>query len=281
MSKRKLEKSVMRCGGNVPVVASIIVLVAFIAGLLLGTLVVAKSYSGGSISALISPMTGSFADGYNAAKKKLADSGFFGRQMTGSLSGQITKVSGNEVTFTAPLVNPLDDESLKTRTAVADDKTTITLYRQKTADQITADQKAGQTETADAQSQIASFQKQLNKCGPGGTSSNTADCQKIYDDYNAAMQKLNDARALMDNFAKVDNAKLSDLQAGMQITVYGAEIKQAANQPAAPMPPAGNFTDISEQAKFTASQIIAREMPAAPAAPGIPAAPAAPVTPVK
>ncbi len=75
MTKRKISKGITKSGGNIPVVASIIVLVAFIAGLLLGSLVIAKAVSGKNV--LISQMTGSYADGYNAAKKIINDSLFF------------------------------------------------------------------------------------------------------------------------------------------------------------------------------------------------------------
>jgi hypothetical protein len=264
MAKRKMVKGMIRSGGNVPVVASIIVLVAFIAGLLLGSLVLARSVSGKNI--LISPMTGSFADGYNAAKKKLNDSGYFPHQ-NGTLSGQITGVNSNEVAFTAPLVNPLDDASLKTRTAVVTNDTTITLYRLKSADQLAADQQNGQKQMTDLQSQISSLQSQMNKCGPAaiGFTANSADCQTISKEYSDALQQMNQANQLMDMYVKVNNASLNDIKSGMQITVYGEKVQQPSNsQPAALAPLMNSFADISEQAKFNVSLIEVREMPAAP-----------------
>ncbi|MDD4902580.1 MAG: hypothetical protein PHE24_05615 [Patescibacteria group bacterium] len=266
MRKNKIAKGIVKSNGNIPVVLSIIVLVAFIAGLLLGSLVIAKAVGGKNV--FISQMTGSFADGYNAAKKKLADVGMFVSQSP-SLSGQITKVSGNEITFTAPLPNPLDDESLKTRIAVVSKDTVITLYRLKPAEKAASDLKEGQAEMAVLQTQMAALQTQLNKCmmPPAAAAQASAangpseECQAASKSYNEAIQKSNQAGQKMDAYEKVDKAAITDLKAGMQISVLGQEIKQADNQ-TAPMAMTGNFADISQQAKFTVSQVTAREAPA-------------------
>jgi hypothetical protein len=79
----------------------------------------------------------------------------------------------------------------------------------------------------------------------------------------------------MSPFAKVDNATLSDLKAGMQITVYGEKIDQTGNKP---MANPANFADISGSLKFNVSAIDAREVPA-PATPSAPAV--APSVPAK
>ncbi len=180
------------------------------------------------------------------------------------MSGQITGVSGNDVIINAPLINPLDDQSLKTRTAVATKDTVITVYKLKSSAQITADAKTGQQEMADAQKQMSSAQAQIAKCGPvvpgaASSSNSTSGCDQANKDYAAALQQLNQANQLMDIYVKSDNASLSDLKAGMQITVYGEQTAPAANQTVAPLPGASNFADISEQAKFNVSQIVARE----------------------
>jgi len=274
MRKKKISKSIFKSAGNIPVVASVIVLVAFIAGLLLGSLVIVKSIGGKttfSSSGVV--MTGGYADGWNAAKKKVADSGMFPHQ-NGVLSGKIKQVNGDEVSFTAPLINPLDDQSLTNRTAVITKDTVINLYRQKTSDQIAADQKTAQSNMADARSQLSSLQSQESKCmmmaPTASTSTDKSDCQTVNKKYNAAQQEMNAAMQLSDMFTKVDNATASDLKADMQVTVYGAATAQTGNQV---MP--GNYADISGQVKFNVSQIVAREVQAAPT-PSIPVA-----TPVK
>jgi hypothetical protein len=273
MAKKKISRSLMKSGGNIPLVASLIVLVAFIFGLLIGTLVVAKTASGVKISGL-SQMTGSFADGYNAAKKKLNDSGFFPHQ-TGLLSGTISSINGQDIVFSTSLVNPLDDASLTSRTAVVTPDTVITLYRQKTPTQIAADQAAGQKAITDIQTQITTLQSQMSKCSQGNlvspaTPNSTSDaCIATSKQYADALQKQSQIVQQMDVFEKVDNASLSDLKAGMQITVYGTKISQSVNQ-AGPTPiAASSFTDISEQSKFNVSAIEARDVPAL-AAPIIP-----------
>ncbi|HTW96931.1 MAG TPA: hypothetical protein VMD74_04720 [Candidatus Methylomirabilis sp.] len=254
MRKKKTSCNFLMCGGNIPLVSSIVVLVAFIFGLLLGSIVMARSV-GGPVS-LISSMTGSYADGYNAAKKKLADSGLVPALPKGVLNGQIAKINGNEVSFTSALANPLDDEALKNRVAVVDSNTTITLYRQKSAEKLAADQQAAQTEISALQATLNDERMKLSKCN----GSSPANCQSLNQEYNDNLQKFNTAEALTDVFEKVDNAALGDLKEGMQISVSGREIKtegQAA--------PGANLEDISTQLKFTAGSIIAREVTAPPA----------------
>jgi hypothetical protein len=277
MSKNKISKSFLQGSGKIPVIASLIVLIAFIAGLFAGTLVVAKSISGIKLASIVK-MTGSFADGYNAAKKKLLDSGIIPPRQQGILSGQITDISGNNITFTAPLANPLDDESLKTRTAVVANDTTITLYRQKSVEQMAQDQAAGQKAMTDLQGQISSLRIEMSKCQAPTASSSAKSgdaCATLSNEYADAIQKQNQINQQMSPFAKVDNATLSDLKAGMQITVYGEKIDQTGNKP---MANPANFADISGSLKFNVSAIDAREVPA-PATPSAPAV--APSVPAK
>ncbi|HTX86724.1 MAG TPA: hypothetical protein VMC41_01490 [Candidatus Nanoarchaeia archaeon] len=277
MAQKKIVKKMMKTGGNVPVVASLIVLIAFIVGLLFGSLVVAKSFSGGKVF-LANPMTGSFADGYNAAKQKLAASGILPPRQTGVLSGQITAINGQQITFSAPLANPLDNESLKIRIAVVTDQTVINLSRQKSAEQIRADQASGQKALSDIQSQISALQGELSKCAPGAaTAASNSDCAAISKNYADAILKQNQAIQQMDIFEKVDNASLADLKPGMQITVYAEKIAPAASQTSG-APGTSNFADISQLLKFNVSLIEAREI-SAPASAFLPRA--ATSTPVK
>jgi hypothetical protein len=254
MPRRKISKSFLKSGGNMPVVATLMVLIAFIAGLLFGTLLLAKSV--GRITGIDS---GSYAAGYDAAKKKLADSGLFPRQ-NGFLSGQITGVSGNEITFSAPLLNPLDDESLKTRVATVSGDTVVNLYRQKTADQAAADLNAGQKTMEDLQLKINSLQNKVDKClvNPAGKG-----CDTAAQEYSDALQKQKQASEQMDAFEKISNPPLTDLKVGMQITVYGEKVRQPENQTVG-SPVTEAFSDISQAVKFTASLIEVRQFLPAP-----------------
>jgi paraquat-inducible protein B len=147
----------------------------------------------------------------------------------------------------------------------------ITLYRQKSADQMAQDQQNGQKTMADLQSQISSLRIEMNKCQASITSSTKSgnDCAAISAELADAIQKQGQANQQMSPFAKADNATLSDLKAGMQITVYGEKINQTGSQPAGYL---GNFVDISQSLKFNVSALEVREMLAAPTAPAAPAA---------
>lgn len=67
-----------------------------------------------------------FKNGWMAAKQKLIDSGYVNADKN-SLSGIIKEIGENKIIFTAELVNPLDDESMKTRTALIAENTKIIL----------------------------------------------------------------------------------------------------------------------------------------------------------
>ena len=271
MTKRKLEKNVMKHGGNIPLVASIIVLIAFVAGLLVGTLVVAKTSGGNKLSGLVSPMTGAFADGWNAAKKKLAE---FNPQMgnVSSLSGQITAVKGKEISFKTALINPLDDESLKTRIAVIDNNTKITVWKLKTSEQAAKDQKESQATTASLQKESEALRATINDCNQkmmktaaptaaptAAITEESADCKTARAKSDANMKAMVDAQQKMDVYQKVDNASLSDVKVGWNISVMSLALK-TGDATKAPTPMMSQYENIASSQKFTASSIDVREM---------------------
>jgi hypothetical protein len=258
MTKRKFSKSFLRTSGNIPVVASLIVLVAFIAGLLIGTLVTTKAIGGKTIN------RGSYVEGYNAAKNKLDASGMI-PSFPGILSGQITAINGKEISFSVSLRNPLDDESLKTRVAVIDDSTKITLYHYKDSEQSAVDRGDAQKTLSDTQGKISSLQDKIDKCrssaAEASSTNNSSNCDSLSQKYNDLLKKQTDAFKKMDMFDEVSNASLSDIKPGMQITVYGTAINTATTTEngSAPMPGGSDLTDISNQAKFNVSRIEVRE----------------------
>jgi hypothetical protein len=74
-----------------------------------------------------------FADGWKAAREKLRDSNFPGTfAEIKSISGRILKIDSDGFTMETSLLNPLDDESLKTRSVKVGDKAEIFRQRQMT-----------------------------------------------------------------------------------------------------------------------------------------------------
>jgi hypothetical protein len=250
MKRKKSSGNVLKSGGNIPVVASIIVLVAFIVGLLLGALVVGKSYAGstGTKTFAGTMMTGGYADGWNAAKAKLRSSNF--GMMFGEIKnfgGQVISVSGDKVVFSAPLSNPLWDDSLKTRTAVIDKDTIITISTPLSPEKMQANQQAGQKQMADLRAQIDTLNSKLANCSPTETaSSNCGQNRQKINDLQAAMFA---AQSLMMSIPTQATGTLADISTGDNISVISDQ-------------------DISEAAQFTIKQIIVNKVSApAPVAP--------------
>ncbi len=267
----------MKHNGNITLVTSLIVLVAFVAGLLVGTLVVAKAYGGTGLTALVSPMTGAFTDGWNAAKKKIAEINPMMNNVS-SLSGQIKEINGKEISFTAALINPLDDESLKTRIAVVNNDTKITVWKLKSADQAAKDRTEGQAQVAKAQKDIADLNAQIMVCEQKRTSSSTGPAVVIEESANCKaaraqsielMKTMSDASLKMEMYQKIDNASLSDIKAGWNITAVALVTNKATSTMMA------QYENIVSSQKFTASAIDVREVQAL--ASSIPTAPIKPI----
>jgi hypothetical protein len=251
MRKKKSCESFLKSGGNITIIASLVVLVVFIAGLLVGGIFAVERAGNGQ--AFLSPIAGSFADGWNAAKKKLADSGLITVRAS-LLSGQIAKISGQKIYFSTALINPLDDESLKNRIADINSNTKIILYRFKSADKQASDQKEAQVEMKTLQEQQTVLQGKINQCGL--IIEVKKDCQTARESYNNLTRQIMAAQQKMELYEKIDNAAIADLKAGMDITAIAQEIKTADNSNHSPM---GNFEDISAQPEFVAGIIQARE----------------------
>lgn len=285
MTRRKLEKSILMHGGNVSLVTSVIVLVAFAAGLLVGTLVVAKVYGVNKGFSLVAPMTGSFADGWNAAKDKLASVNPMMSEAS-YLSGQVAAVNGKEISFTTELINPLDDESLKTRIAVIDDKTEITVWKLKSEEQAAKDREEAQAKLSVLQKESEALRANENACnqermgtaaGPAITGEESADCKIVRAKVMANMEAMSEAQQKMDMYQKIDNANSGDIKAGWNISVTAQAI-ETGNEDNGPAMMRSQYENISSKQKFTVSSVDVRESQSPSA--GMPGNPA-PVTPIE
>jgi hypothetical protein len=246
MRKKKNCESFLKCGGNITITASLIVLVVFIAGLLVGGVFAVERASNGKI--FINQTGGTFADGWNAAKKKLADSGVITFK-TSSLSGQITKINGQKISFSTALVNSLDDESLKNRIADVDNNTKIILYRLKSADKLAADKKEAQAEMKTLQEQRAVLHEKINQCGQTASQA-SKDCLDARVNYDNVTQQMVAAEKKMSIYEEIDNASIIDMKEGMSITVVAQKIKTGDNF---------KLEDIAAKPEFIAGTIQVRE----------------------
>ena len=239
-----------------------------------------------------------FADGWRAAKEKLAEMNPMINN-TFSLFGQVKEVNGKEISFTSNLVNPLDDESLKTRTAVITGDTKVTIWKLKTQEQFASDQKDSQAKLTSLQKESDDLRATVMACDkarmgtavaatPAATEE-SAECKTARNQSNEMMKKMDEAGQQMDMYQKIDNANLSEVKAGWNVSVTSATIKND-DKAGAPVAAMYQNENIASAQKFNAGSIDIREMMATPtftnpamSAPKTgqeaPVAPAAPILP--
>lgn len=247
MSRKKNYKNIMTRGGNVAITTFIIVLIAFIAGFLFGSLTVAKSINGGSTAG------GGFADGWNAAKAKMKNANFPG-MMFGelkSLSGQVKSVKDDKIVFSSPLINPLWDNSLKTRTAVVSNKTIVIVRARLSQDKIQANRQAGQNKITALRTEVEALNAKLVKCLPAEITA-TSTCGQVRQKINSLQTEMMDAQRLTMNMFTEATGTLADIATGDNIAVISTQ-------------------NISEKAQFAVEQITI-EKNLAPVSPVAPAA---------
>lgn len=285
MTRRKLEKTILMHGGNIPLVTSVIVLVAFAAGMLVGTLMIVKVYGVNNFSKIVAPMTGSYADGWNAAKAKLAAVNPM-MNNTSSLSGQITAVNGKEISFTSSLLNPLDDESLKSRIAVVDDKTKVTVWKLKTSEQIAKDSESARASLNSLQKESVSLRSVISDCDQKrfsatavstSASEESSDCKDARAKLEVNMKSMSEAQQKMDMYQKVENATLNDVKVGWSVSAMSLVVKDGSDDKGSALA-TSKYENISAKQKFVASSIDVREIniptaggPIMPANPAVPA----------
>lgn len=187
-----------------------------------------------------------FADGWAAARQKLIASGMM--PMIGeaiSLSGTVKEADNKKVVFTTELINPLDNELLKTRTAKISEETEIILRKQKT-------EQEREQEEEERDKKIQALQSQLAKISDE-EENKRMELQMQIDELFMPM---------IDDFKEV-KGKVSDLKVGYYIMVESGE------------------EDIAQSLEFSAKRIIVEEtmMVAAPGGPEVSGTPPPPPPP--
>lgn len=142
------------------------------------------------------------------------------------LDGQIKEAGENKkLVFTTGLLNPLDDESLRTRTAVVNEKTEIILRKPKTAEEIKKEEEEKNVKLNFLREQIEKNEDQTKKV--------------------QITAEINNLEMDMFDYYKEEKANLSDLKIGGNVRVEADE-------------------DISEKREFIAKKIIAEVTENAP-----------------
>jgi len=203
---------------------------------------------------LVKTACGDYNEGWKAARQKLSnDNGLPG--MVGpsdSLAGTAKIINGDRIVFTAPLVNPLDSEDLRERTALITDQTEIVLHRAKTEEDLAAEAEFRAEELRKIENQLAAFDngRELIAAGKQINELN-GQIKDLRDKTSALLQDPEISSLWMQMHAmeafqptpfayKEMGGKISDIKPGLSVLVI-----------------AGG--DIRESREFTAKKIIVSE----------------------
>ncbi|MDD4902583.1 MAG: hypothetical protein PHE24_05630 [Patescibacteria group bacterium] len=168
------------------------------------------------------------------------------------LSGTVLSVAGNEVSFSAPLVNPLQDENLKTRVAVVTADTKIYVYKLRSQAERDQAAKDSAAEIKKLQDDLAAVDAAFKNCGVKANPAGCADEQKNRQDIQAQIFQL---RSLSDQYAKAEGT-LADIKSGWLITaVAGKAANQTDN-----VSVEQRGVNIASAPKFEAASIEVREV---------------------
>jgi len=173
-------------------------------------------------------------------KTRFIATGFMGKGGVTSLSGRVTEIKPDSVTFTAALPSPLLDDSLKTRTALITDKTEVVLLKTKTPEQYKKDLADGNSLLKPAMERVDNLKKTVDNCG-AATSSECVKAKADLETASAEVIKINDSMSPTSAY----DGKPSDLTGVITVTAVAA-------------------SDISSQSSFSAQKIELTENTIAP-----------------
>lgn len=196
-------------------------LLILVAGLAAG---LAVGYAFGAKSKI--PSSGKVCINETAAqiKDKLVKTGAI-REYANSLSGKILSVQGNEVKFEAPLVNPLQDESLKSRIAVVTAATKIYVSTPRTQAEMDKAIEDSAGEISKLQAELSASEVDIKDCfAKSGGPTGCTDAQKRQ---QTIQVKLDQLRSLSAASVRTEGT-MSDIKPGWLITVSAGKDEKAA-----------------------------------------------------
>lgn len=163
------------------------------------------------------------SDVLESIKDKLREEGQL-REEVSSLSGVVKEVNGDEVVFEVDLVNPLQDESLRTRTAVVNEGTEIVILSPKTKEEIMADKEEYERKRSSLNRQEANIASELKDC-----LAERGDCDEIMDRQADISRQINEVKELLSQYDHQEGG-IEDIKPGFIITVQVGKEENIAQE---------------------------------------------------
>lgn len=241
----------------------IMIVVAFIFGAIFGfyagILNLSTSSDGGPKPA--EGQKNTFASGWEAARQKLIKSGGF-REHVSRLSGTVKEVKDGKMVFETNLVTPLDSEELKTRTAVLDDSTELTLRKLKPQDQYRKDREEYQGKINDLRAEIDDLQERSMECEElmMDTGEESLECQALRKNINEKYDQMQEYESNMNRYIDVEDPKLSEIKPGYRVRVISMSKEKSGEEDYDPAMMEDSYENIGWKKEFKISSAEVREV---------------------
>jgi hypothetical protein len=224
---------------------NIIISACFIATLAVG--VIAGYVFGGSFKKMPLPTSCPVNASVQDVKNKLVTSGTIS-EYASSLSGVVSSVSGNKVSFSAPLVNLFQDEKLKNRVAIVSSKTKVYVYTLRSREDIDSGVKTAVEKNKELQTALNEKAGKLKEC----LSSKASEaCSNELAEERSVREQISSLSEAYSVYSKREGS-ISDIKPGFLITVSSGK-NEAANGGLA------EVINIANEQEFEASYIELRE----------------------
>lgn len=164
-----------------------------------------------------------------------------------ALSGTVVSTSGNNISFEASLVNPLQDEKLKNRVATISENTKIYVYTNRSREEIDKDIEMNAANINELKTKLNTATESIKECM---SNKDPKDCVKEQEEESSLREQINKLSDIYLPYSKREGS-ISDIKPGMLITVSaGREEKDG-------FPAQG--INIAEKLEFEAVSIELRE----------------------
>lgn len=158
-------------------------------------------------------------------KEKLLQAGAI-KEYANFLSGKILSVQSNEVSFETALVNPLQDEILKIRTAVITDQTKIYILSLRSMEERQRATKESAEQIKELQEELIRVEADIKACSSPENIS-ALSCQDKDKVRPAIIGELSRLRSLSGDQLRIEG-KPADLKPGQLITVMAGKAQKAS-----------------------------------------------------
>ena len=200
---------------------------------------------------------GSFASGWNAARNKLYETGYFENQMT-SMTGKVKEVGNKEIIIETSLPNPLEDESLKTRKVLIGDNTELIFKKLKSKEEYEKDMAEGEAKQADINRRMTIAQNNLENCYSNDVEE--VDCVSEREAVQSIRVEMTANGELGDRYKVAENFNLSDIAPGYTVNIQSKKIEKENTEDEGFMSDYEGRENIINKKVFEASRIEITEV---------------------